>query len=153
MKNFKVYWTENHDGDFIAQQKIFTAESEDAACDEWEKVVEPYVETSGIEDCVEVINHPLENTHLSFEMLDGKTYYVPVMFIAKHRADRGCLSLMEILNEFQSIEGLCLDYASQHIKWEDIQRHSFSRERNYKLEQFQEDWKKKPESGCSSRIL
>lgn len=153
MKKFKIHWTENDDGDHFSLSRVYEAETEDEACDEWERDVEPYVNTSGIDDCVEVIEHTLENSKMQVEMLDGKLYLVPIMFIAKHKANKESLDLVRVLDMFQEDSYLITSYASRNIEWKDIQRVAFYVEKSYTLEQYQKDWEQVYNPGHKTKII
>lgn len=153
MKKFKIHWTENDDGDHFSLSRVYKAETEDEACDEWERDVEPYVNTSGIDECVEVTEHPLENSKMQVEMLDGKLYLVPIMFIAKHKANKESLDLVSVLDMFQEDSYLITSYASRNIEWKDVQRVAFYVEKSYTLEQYQKDWEQVYNLGYKTKII
>lgn len=92
MKKFKLTWRErvcDEDGDMLYlenKSQIIEAESEDAACDLWEKEHE-HDDHNGLHDCVEIVESALFKKSLIVDMPDGLAYAVPVEIIARHRAE------------------------------------------------------------------
>lgn len=140
MKKFKITWTENDEGDLFQSSRIFEAESEDAACDMWEEQVENFVNSSGIEDCVEVISHPIENASFPVEMLDGYTYFVPVIFVARIQANKEGKKIEEVLDLYKEDSYNMISFACRNIKWDEIQRNSPARTKRVSLEDLQRAW-------------
>lgn len=154
MKEFEIFWTDvSDDGEQWAKSQVFKAVDENAACDAWEVEIEPYVDTTGIDDCVEVVKHPLAKQNMCIKMLDGNMYMIPVLFIARHRVNRGCLTLDEVLADFESDISRIPSYATQHIKWKDVQRVAFYVEKSYTQKEFQMCWENTVELGDKIEII
>lgn len=123
MKKFKISWTENDDGDLFQVSRIFIAEDEDAACDMWEEQVDNgYTNTSGIDDCVEVLEHPVENSRFPVEMPDGRIYLIPAIFVARRQAQKEGRRVEEVLDLYQEDSYNMISFACRNIKWTDIQK-------------------------------
>ena len=123
MKKFKIIWTENDDGDLFQVSRIFIAEDEDAACDMWEEQVDNgYTNTSGIDDCAEVLEHPVENSRFPVKMPDGLTYLIPAIFVAKRQAQKEGKKVEEVLDLYEEDSYNMISFACRNIEWADIQR-------------------------------
>ena len=123
MKKFKISWTENDDGDLFQVSRIFIAEDEDAACDMWEEQVDNgYTSTSGIDDCVEVLEHPVENSRFPVEMPDGRIYLIPAIFVARRQAQKEGRRVEEVLDLYQEDSYNMISFACRNMEWADIQR-------------------------------
>ena len=123
MKKFKISWTENDDGDLFQVSRIFIAEDEDAACDMWEEQVDNgYTNTSGIDDCVEVLEHPVENSRFPVEMPAGRIYLIPAIFVARRQAQKEGRIVEEVLDLYQEDSYNMISFACRNITWADIQR-------------------------------
>ncbi len=130
LNKYKITWTENNDGDHSYESKIIEAKTEDEACDIWERDVEPYVETNGMQDCVEIYDTPLFKRLLYVDMPDGITYALPVEVIARHRAAHYADkhydgSVIESLRKdtvplFLDCDGEIIDWAQNNMNWSDV---------------------------------
>lgn len=151
-KTYKITWDEKEDGDcyWSKQSKRVEAESEDAACDWWTTHIEPYIETTGIDDCVLIVETPLFDKKVLIDMPDGLTYMIPVEFIARKRAryyfNKGefptledslledTIPLME--SEPYEIE----DWARNNLNWDDVEFVAVALKKKAKQGDFQEAW-------------
>lgn len=156
MKKFKLTWDErvrNDEGDtlhFESKIQIIEAENADAACAQWEQENEHNEDVNGLEDCVEVVDHPLLSKHMMINMPDGLIYGVSIETIARHRAEYyagkdfdgdNTKSLVEdTLPLFESDESEIRDWASNNMNWSDVERHSIVLKKNVSKEEFQEAW-------------
>jgi len=151
MKKYRIKWLENHDGDHAFATKVVEAESEDAACDIWERDIKPYVNTSDIWDCEEVYDTPLFEKMLYLDMPDGRTYVLPVEVIARHRANHYAGSKFNnsfsdsLTNDtiplFLNSDFEIVDWAQNNMNWADVKDRTFIAERKPPAEcKFQEAW-------------
>ena len=122
MKEFKISWTENDDGDLFQVSRVFIAKDEDAACDMWEEQVGNGYTTLGIDECVEVLEHPVENGRFPVEMPDGLTYLIPAIFVARRQAQKEGKKVSEVLDLYEEDSYNMISFACRNIKWADIQR-------------------------------
>lgn len=122
MKEFKISWTENDDGDLFHVSRVFIAKDEDAACDMWEEQVGNGYTTTGIDECVEVLEHPVENSRFPVEMPDGLTYLIPAIFVARRQAQKEGKKVSEVLDLYEEDSYNMISFACRNIKWDDIQR-------------------------------
>lgn len=136
MKRFKLTWDErvpDHEGytsHFEEKTQIIEAESEDAACAQWEKENQHNDNQNGLDNCVEIVEHELFSKNLVVSMPDGFDYAVPVEVIARHRAEyyahkdyNGDItkSLVEdTLPLFQADHDEIREWASNSMNWNDV---------------------------------
>ena len=136
MKKFKLEWRERVEDDegsllhYILKHQVIEAESEDAACDLWEAENQYNDAQNGLNSCIEVVEHPLLDKHLHFEMLNGCCYVIPVEFIARRHAELYsqelfggdvARSLIEgTLPLFEADEEKLKGWASKNLKWRDV---------------------------------
>lgn len=65
MKKFRLTWDEkvrDNDGGtlhFAIKTQVIEAENADVACTQWEQENEHNEDQNGLDDCVEIIDHPL----------------------------------------------------------------------------------------------
>lgn len=135
-KNFKLTWNERVCDDdsnflhFMQKSQIIEAENADAACAKWEKENKHNSYQTGLEDCVEVVEHDLFNKHLIVSMPDGFDYAVPVEVIARNRAEYYAVkdysgdvtkSLVDdTLPLFQADSAEIREWAAYNMNWNDV---------------------------------
>lgn len=136
MKKFKLEWrerVEDSEGSllhYVIKHQVIEAESEDAACDQWEAEYEHNEAQNGLNSCVEVVEHPLLDKHLHLEMPNGCCYAIPVEFIVRRHAqlhaqeqfdgDAGKSLIEGTLPLFEADEEKLKAWAATHLKWRDV---------------------------------
>lgn len=156
MKKFKLTWCErvcDEEGYTLYHEnksQIIEAESEDAACDQWEKENEHNDCQNGLDDCFEVVESPLFKKHIFINMPDGLTYAVPVELVARNRAEYyACKeyngdvakSLIEdTLPLFSDDSYEILDWAKNNMNWDDVEKDAIVVKRKTSKDEFQECW-------------
>lgn len=156
MKRFKLTWDErvlDEEGDFLHfQQKsqVIEAENEDAACAQWEKENQHNDNQTGLDNCVEIVEHELFSKHLVVSMPDGFDYAVPVEVIARHRAEyyahkdyNGDItkSLVEdTLPLFQADRDEIREWASNNMNWTDVEDSAKLLKKRVEKVDYQDAW-------------
>lgn len=155
MKKFLLTWDErvtDHDGDFLhmeGKSQIIEAENEDAACDQWQKENEHNEYQNGLDDCVEIVEHPLFKKLMLIDMPDGLTYGIPIEVIARNRAEQYkdefnddiAASLREdTLPLFESDNSEIRDWASNNMNWDDVKAKAVVLHKKKPEYDYQEAW-------------
>lgn len=150
MTDFKIVWRENNDGDHSEHSMIITADTEDDACDIWERDIEPNVPTNGMQSCVEVVESPLFKRCIYVDMPDCMRYAIPVEIIARNRAasyaktdydNDVTKSLREdTLPLFESNDDEIIDWAQNNMNWSDVKDHAYIVLRKTNDDAFQDAW-------------
>lgn len=150
LNKYKITWTENNDGDHSYESKIIEAKTEDEACDIWERDIEPYVETNGMQDCVEIYDTPLFKKLIYVDMPDGITYALPVEVIARHRAEYyshkdydGNITeslRMDTVPLFLADDFEILDWAQNNMNWSDVKDKAHMLKKKATNDEFEEAW-------------
>lgn len=155
-KKFRLTWDEritDHDDEFLHMEEkcqIIEAENADAACKLWEEENKNNEYQNGLDDCVEIVEHPLFAKRLIVDMPDGCTYGVPIEVIARNRAeyyagkefnDDVTKSLTEdTLPLFEADEFSVRDWASNNMNWSDVNHTAVLIKKNASKDDFQDAW-------------
>lgn len=145
---FKMEWDETvteHDGFDeeidryqTTRSVIIFAENEDAAFDKWEKDFENE-NNNGCDSCTLVIEHPLLEQRISFDMFNGDTYLLPIQKVLEHHAQKN--SVDHNHDENLTMATVTLPYFEQNpaalneyvksLDWEWIAKHSIVHSKKY----------------------
>lgn len=155
MKKFKLTWCErvcDEDGNTLYlenKSEIIQAESEDAACDLWEKEHE-HDDHNGLHDCVEVVESDLFKKHLIVDMPDGLTYAIPAELIARNRAEYYAHKeyggdVAESLRDdtiplFEDDAYNIRDWAANNLNWSDVKTKAIVLKKKIDEDLFEEAW-------------
>ncbi|MBN6492740.1 hypothetical protein JZM31_06675 [Acinetobacter pittii] len=155
MKKFKLTWLErvcDEDGYTLYHEnksQIIEAENEDKACEIWEEENEYNENQNGLDDCIEVVEHPLFEKYLIISMPDGLDYGVPIEVIARNRAEHYAdefngditLSLIEdTLPLFASDSYEIRDWASNNMNFSDVKEQTIVLKKKVAKEDFEDAW-------------
>ncbi|HFG7030820.1 TPA: hypothetical protein ACGIK9_003319 [Acinetobacter baumannii] len=163
LKKFKFIWDErvtNGEGDFLyfdKKEQIIESINMDEAEKIW-KAENEDSDNNGLEDCYEVIEHPLLEKQLMVQMPDGLTYGIPVEVIARDRAEYYAINKFDGIDRFGGDVGLSLssdtlplfisdenqifEWAKTKMKWTDVKKEArvYQKKVNVTAEECQNIW-------------
>lgn len=155
MKKFKLTWLQricDEDGYTLYHEnksQIIEAENEDKACEIWEQENETNENQNGLDDCIEVVEHPLFSKHLIVTMPDGLDYGVPIEVIARNRAEHYAKefnhditrSLIEdTLPLFESDEYEIHDWAANNMNFSDVKDQTIILKKKVEKVDYEDAW-------------